>query len=148
MSRLMILGLATLTAGCGDGRVPTYPVSGTVRFNDRSPEGWMAVLHPEPPPTGEHPHPLPRAKVHPDGRFRFRTYGADDGAPAGTYRVSFVQMGAAPPTPAPGDEADGVANPVQAGTPNPPDKKSRQVYMPHPVQVAPGENELPPFEIK
>lgn len=133
---VVLVGLA----GCGSKPVPVYPVSGQVKVNGKPPAGWVALLHLEPPPpTGEgHPHPLPRALVGPDGRFKFRTYGAadgsPDGAPAGTYRISFVDAGQVNRTGPPDDEKEKK-------------KKSPQVYWPEPIVVRPEANELPPFEL-
>lgn len=118
---LAVIAITVFATGCGNGRVPTYPVSGRVTLKGKPPTGWIVVLHLEPPPpTGEHPHPLPRADVDETGRFQFHTYEANDGAPAGTYKISFVQTEGANP---------------------------RQVYWPHKVEVRAEPNEFPPFDI-
>lgn len=121
---LLLAVFAALTTGCGKPeRVPVYPVSGRVMLKGKPLAGWMVVLHPEPAPANdESPYPLPRADVDKEGRFRFHTYDyeTNDGAPVGTYKISFVQMEGAKP---------------------------RQVYWPSTVEVRPETNEFPPFDI-
>lgn len=138
---VLLLAVMLVTAGCGTDQVPVYPVSGRVTINGKPPvgEGWMAVLHREPAPVSgdEYPHPLPRAKVEPDGRFRFHTYGADDGAPTGTYKISFVNM------------ADSNESDVRAKEkPSAGEETSAQLYWPIIIEVRPQPNELLPFDIK
>ncbi len=94
MRRLLLLMacVAALVCGCGSDRVPVYPVSGQLFVNGQPAEGWIVMLHlePAPDPNAKYPHPLPRAAVGPDGRFQFHTYEKNDGAPVGTYKVSFL----------------------------------------------------------
>src|SRR5262249_58065604 len=97
MKRVVLLTILTaLVAGCGSGRVPVYPASGQATVNGKPAAGWVVVLHPEPPPEGSPAHPLPRALVGPDGRFRLRTYAEGDGAPAGALKLSFTWMPKSP----------------------------------------------------
>lgn len=147
MRRVVALAVVIgFVGGCGGPeRVPVYPVSGRVTVNGKPPAGWVAALHLEPAPSGEYPHPLPRAKVEADGRFRFRTYDAGDGAPAGTYRISFIEMGGRARAEDAEDEGDKKIN--KAGSAKG-EKKSRQVYWPNTVEVSPGPNELPLIDIK
>src|SRR5215470_11312271 len=91
----LLIVVSGLTMGCGSERVPVYPVSGRLTINGKVPsEGWIVALHlePAPDPNATYPHPLPRADVGPDGRFQFFTYETADGAPAGTFKVSFMRL--------------------------------------------------------
>ena len=76
-----------LLVGCGESRVPTYPVSGTVVFEDGSPVRTGTVelssIDQELTATG---------KISDDGSFVLGTYKTDDGAPAGNHRVIVMQM--------------------------------------------------------
>ena len=83
-----LLPIALLAAvGCGDGRPPLYPVSGTVAFTTGDPVRNATIeLIPE------SPGPSPRARVDADGNFILGTYTSDDGAHAGDYRVVVVQV--------------------------------------------------------
>ena len=144
MRRVVLLAVvAGLAAGCGPNRVPVYPVSGRLTIEGKTPtEGWIAALHLEPAPAGEYPHPLPRARVGPDGRFQFHTYETDDGAPAGTYKISFIYL------PDMQDKEDEEFKEDKRDMKAKGDNKSRQLYWPELVQVHPETNELPPFNIK
>ncbi len=75
-----------LIAGCGKAapdRVEVFPVDGVVTFDGRPTPGATIVLHPKLP--GASQAPAPRAQVEKDGSFRFSTYDAADGVPAGEY---------------------------------------------------------------
>lgn len=78
--------LASLAAGCGTKETPRYPVTGKVLFEGKPAEHAMVVFHPvgaSGPDTVK-----PTAKVGPDGTFKLPAQHADDGAPAGEYKVS------------------------------------------------------------
>jgi hypothetical protein len=147
MRRVVLLAVVTgFFVGCGSNRVPVYPVSGRLTVNGKPPpEGWVAALHLEPAPTGEYPHPLPRARVGEDGRFQFHTYGTDDGAPAGTYKISFIDMtekvGRGGKEDPEDDKEDKRAKNSKGN------KKVRQVYWPNPIEIRPELNELPSFDL-
>src|SRR4051794_21088336 len=81
------LALATVLAGCSRpaGRVPVYPVAGRVAVTGEVPEGALVVLHAS---QGDAKDLRPSGKVFKDGSFRVTTYDADDGAPAGEYKVT------------------------------------------------------------
>lgn len=136
--------VAVSAAGCGSDRVPTYPVSGRLTVNGKPPpEGWIAILHlePAPDPKEKYPHPVPRARVEPNGRFQFHTYERDDGAPAGNYKISFVDVKTSERQSATKDEPEGNKNTMNS-------KKSSQVYWPAPIEIRPEPNELPSFDLK
>jgi hypothetical protein len=79
-----ILGMCLAFAGCGGNQqISTYPVTGKVRYADGSPmQGGTITLH-----SGESTVPT-RGVVEEDGSFTVGTYGVDDGAPAGSYKVA------------------------------------------------------------
>ncbi len=87
----LLLTLSFLFTGCS-GRVATYPVSGTVQFDDGEPVriGFVEFRCPD---TGV----SARAKLSDSGAFSLGTFGANDGAPAGDYQVIIVQYFNAPP---------------------------------------------------
>ena len=84
---LAIVALTVASCSKADGRKPTFPVNGKVLLPDGKPaEHATVVLHPvgdDGPSTAR-----PRGKVSADGSFTLTTYDADDGAPAGEYRVT------------------------------------------------------------
>jgi hypothetical protein len=140
MKRLLLLATAVVwIAGCGTRRLPVYPVSGQVTVNGVPATGWMAMLHFEPAPTGSLPHRLPRAAVGPDGRFQFHTFGRDDGAPAGTYRLSFTLV----------NDKDPLTPRIKRLAPDGTrEEQVTRVYIPEPVEIHPESNALPAYDLK
>jgi hypothetical protein len=70
-------------SGCGETRVPVYPVSGKVNYQGRPPVGAQVVLQPL---KGADPESvLPMGQVRQDGSFTITSYDPDDGAPEGDY---------------------------------------------------------------
>lgn len=130
---LAVVSLAM--AGCGDGRVPVYPVTGKATVEGKPAVGWFAILHPE--SSEKFSHPYPKAAIDNDGRFSFRTYDYQppDGAPAGKYRISFTWIPLANRVTE--DEKSAEA-----------EKPARQVHVPDTITIEPRPNELPEFEIK
>jgi hypothetical protein len=80
--------VALLAAGCGDGRPKLYPVSGQVFVAGKPADGAVVVLHAVGGGIPDVPRPV--ATVGPDGSFQLTTYDANDGAPAGTYKVTVM----------------------------------------------------------
>ena len=80
----VLLGLA----GCGDGKLKVYPVTGQVLYNGEPLKGVDVALHPTDPKnnTGYPPH----ATTDEDGKFTLTTYLKDDGAPAGEFQVAIA----------------------------------------------------------
>lgn len=93
-SSLGALAIACLPAcaGCDSDRVATYPVSGSVKFEDGLPVSHGAVEFRE-----EETRLSARAKLDTNGEFALGTFTADDGAPAGNYRVIVIQHFDVPP---------------------------------------------------
>lgn len=89
---ICLLGLLVLV-GCseeprGAERVPTYPVTGIVEI-DGKPVAQIAVAC-VPVNESDAKTPLtPSAFTDENGRFAIGTYESGDGAPAGTYKLTF-----------------------------------------------------------
>jgi len=75
-------------AGCGDGKLKVYPVTGQVLYNGEPLPGVDIALHPVDPKndTGYPPH----ATTDEQGKFSLMTYVKDDGAPSGEFRVAIA----------------------------------------------------------
>jgi len=88
---LLLVTLAvggTSLIGCGDSRIPTYPVSGQVVLQDGStlPRGGKVIFfsrNQEPPIRAE-------GYFGADGKFELTTYEQGDGAPEGEYDAAVV----------------------------------------------------------
>jgi hypothetical protein len=86
----LVVALLALCCGCS-GRVATYPVTGTVRFDDGQPViGFIEFRSADTGITA-------RSKLAADGSFRLGTFAAYDGAPAGDYKAIVVQYFSATP---------------------------------------------------
>lgn len=132
--RLFLIGglLALGLSSCGDGRKPTFPVTGKVVLGDKPVANATVVFHPAGGDTSE---PRPRGTTRSDGTFRLTTYDGHDGAPAGEYRVTvelWLSSGR-------GDEGPTSRLPAKYARP----ETSGLV-----ATVATGPNELRPFGIK
>ncbi len=76
----------SMTVGCGESRIPTYPVFETVVFDDGSPVRTGTVS------LSSQDHKLTATgTIGDDGSFVLGTYGSDDGACAGEHRVIVMQ---------------------------------------------------------
>ena len=90
----LMLGAALLVAsGCGSAqdadRLPVYPTSGKITFKGAVPEGAYVALRSRTKakaPNGQ--EVVPTAQVQSDGTFGFSSYAANDGAPAGEYKLT------------------------------------------------------------
>lgn len=82
----LLAAAAGLVAGCGDGRLKVYPVTGQVLYNGEPLKGVDVAFHPTDPKndTGYPPH----ATTDDQGNFALTTYLKDDGAPAGEFKVA------------------------------------------------------------
>ncbi len=83
---IIVAGLISccLCIGCGDGRPPRMPVSGTVSYQGKLLEGARITFFPQGarPATG---------KTDAEGRFELTTFGLNDGAVEGNYRVTVAK---------------------------------------------------------
>lgn len=83
----MTLLCLSMLVGCGESRVSTYPVSGTIVFDDGSPVRTGTVE------LSSVDHKLTATgKIGDDGSFILGTYNSNDGACAGNHRVIVMQM--------------------------------------------------------
>jgi hypothetical protein len=86
----LLIGLPLACAGCGG--IATYPVTGTVRFEDGEPVPHGAIEFRE-----EESGLSARARLEKTGQFVLGTFTENDGAPSGNYRVVVIQHFDLPP---------------------------------------------------
>jgi hypothetical protein len=72
--------------GCGDGGLPVYSVTGTVKVDSKPADGVMVIFCPT-EGADELMKLRPYGLTGPDGTFRLTTFDPADGAPAGNYKV-------------------------------------------------------------
>jgi hypothetical protein len=125
---------AVVLGGCGKGiSVPsTAPVSGVVKYKGKPLQGIRVTLHSQTETTK--PQFIPSGQTGPDGRFKLSTGAPGNGAPPGTYVVTFEKP-----------EITGyVETEVDAfgGKYSDPAKSNWN------VTIEKGENSLEPFELK
>lgn len=91
---LALFAVATLPAfaalsGCGDDRLPLYPVQGRVLDGQGQPAiGAQVYFHSA--SGGSEGIPTPVGKVDDQGDFHLTTYVEGDGAPEGEYAVTII----------------------------------------------------------
>jgi hypothetical protein len=84
---LSVVALATFS-GCGDGKLPLYPVAGSVTVDGKPAEGAMVIFCPvEGSSAPELQRERPFGNTGPDGKFVVTTFLKDDGIPVGEYKV-------------------------------------------------------------
>jgi hypothetical protein len=132
--------IAAMT-GCGDGRVPTYPVRGTVLVDKRPAAGAILIFVPSLTAEGaERERPFGIADAQ--GNFDLMTFDPGDGAPAGEYKVLIQWPASISP------DADRGGGRASIG----PDRlKGKYFKLDQTNLVATVEeqtNELPPFELQ
>jgi hypothetical protein len=135
MTRWLALWSCLAVASCADdryGEYPPFPVSGQVLVNGRPAQGAEVFFHLS-GYSGER-SVLPRGRTDAEGRFSLSTYAADDGAPAGDYRVT-------------------VKWPAHRRGPEPgPDRLGGRFARPETsaltAHVEKGSNRLPPFDLR
>lgn len=85
---LVAVAMAVACAGCGpkSDRLPVFPVSGTLVYKGQPLPNALVAFHPtdksDPRATSS------RATTDAEGKFSLSTYEANDGAPAGQYKVT------------------------------------------------------------
>lgn len=132
---LALIPLAAVLSGCGEARVPVYPVSGVVKFNGKAPTGAQIVLHPA--GNSEPTEVTPVGIVQSDGTFKVTAYDPGDGAPVGEY-VATVEWFKV------------VSDPGGGGGPGPnvlPKKYASSKTSPIKVSVGDGPTEIEPIVI-
>ena len=110
---------------------PPYSASGIVRVNGE-PAGGATVVFYHVDDWGPRTI-VPQAVTGPDGRFVLTTYEAEDGAPAGDYRVTIEWPAYRLKKVGPDKLGGKFAKPETSGLT---------------ARVAKGTNELPPFDLK
>jgi hypothetical protein len=140
---LICLGFPLVLSGCGDGKIRTYPVTGTVHV-DGKPAGGAIVIFCPTDGSAQFKRERPFGTADADGKFGLTTFIAKDGAPAGDYRV-MVRWPAPRKASAASDDSERQSaasfdrfngkylNPDQSGLT---------------AKVGDGPTELPPFELK
>src|SRR5262245_10426414 len=85
---LLLLGAAVL-GGCGKKlSVPsTVPVNGVVKYKGKPLQGIRVTLHSQ--AESAKPTFVPTGQTGPDGKFKLSTGAPGNGAPPGTYVVTF-----------------------------------------------------------
>jgi hypothetical protein len=73
-------------AGCGDGKISRYPVTGSVTVDGKPAEGAMVIFCPT-EGSEELQKTRPFALTDASGKFQLTTFGETDGAPAGNYKI-------------------------------------------------------------
>jgi hypothetical protein len=86
---LSFLLAATVLAGCGKGiSVPsTVPVTGVVKYKGKPLQGIRVTLHRD--PGAAKSGFIPTGQTGPDGKFTLSTGAPGNGAPPGSYVVTF-----------------------------------------------------------
>ena len=72
--------------GCGDGKIATFPVTGTVTVDGQPAEGALLIFCPV-GGSEEFSKVRPAGKTKSGGKYELSTFDALDGAPAGEYQV-------------------------------------------------------------
>jgi hypothetical protein len=126
-----VLCLACAACSGSKEKAELYPADGKVLVDGKPAHRAIVWLHPVEPSEAPRPH----GTVDRDGTFRLSTYNANDGAPAGSYRVTVFWH-------APGKfgDEDGESllparymNPATSGLPV--------------LVISEGSNELPPLKL-
>src|SRR3954464_12731965 len=88
LSLMFLLG-AVVLSGCGKGiSVPsTVPVTGVVKYKGKPLQGIRVTLHSQ--TETAKPQFIPSGQTGPDGKFLLSTGAPGNGAPPGTYVVTF-----------------------------------------------------------
>ena len=134
-----LAGLVIL-AGCGDGKLPRYPVSGRVLVDGQPADGALVIFVPV-QASEEAMQKRPTGFADASGNFQLTTIDKDDGAPAGEYKV-LIQW----------------PQKTQASTDDPgyrrgklgPDRLKGRYFVENPEIAATIEeknNDLPPFQL-
>lgn len=133
-----LLGVVVL-GGCGKGlSVPsTVPVSGVVTYKGKPLQGIRVTLHS--PTEAAQPQFIPSGQTGPDGKFSLSTGAPGNGAPPGTYVVTFEkpEIGSPASTGSIETEIDAFRG-----------KYSDPAQSEWTVTIEQGENLLQPFELK
>ena len=137
LALLFLLG-AVVLGGCGKGiSVPsTVPVSGVVKYKGKPLQGIRVTLHPQ--TETEKSGFVPSGQTGPDGKFTLSTGAPGNGAPPGSYLVTFEkpEIGSSASTGSIETEIDAFGG-----------KYSDPAKSEWTVTIEKGENSLQPFEL-
>ena len=128
-------------AGCDStpaGRLPVYEARGSLTIDGAPAEGALLTFFGQDDNLKGRGVPVPMATVEPDGTFQVRSYGNNDGAPAGNFKVTVVWP---EPTPEDADPEFYEAPDRLQG------KYSNPRNTPLTATIEKGSNVLEPFEI-
>jgi hypothetical protein len=135
---LLFLLAAVVLAGCGKGiSVPsTVPVSGLVKYKGKPVQGIRVTLHSQSEPAKA--AFIPSGQTGPDGKFKLSTGAPGNGAPPGTYVVTFEkpEIGSPAATRSIETEIDAFRG-----------KYSDPAQSKWTVTIERGQNSLQPFEL-
>lgn len=118
-------------------KTPTQPASGKIFIDKKGVEGLSLVFWPV---NDDKKTPRPHAVSGPGGAFQLSTYGENDGAPPGEYKVTVQWFEAIPPRK---DEPEEVTSRDKLfGRYSDPDRKGLVK-----VQIKPGVEEIEPINL-
>lgn len=83
---LLVSTVLVALAGCGDGKIARYPVTGSVTIDGKPAEGVMVIFCPV-GGSEELQKQRPFGFTGADGSFELTTVSKADGSPAGEYKV-------------------------------------------------------------
>jgi hypothetical protein len=96
----MGLSCVVFASSCGrskipeiQGKLPVFPVKGKLLLDGKPLPNANLVFHPTTPLPKDASQMLPRGRTNEEGAFALTTYSDNDGAPAGTYRVTVSYRG-------------------------------------------------------
>lgn len=135
----LTLLLCASLVGCqeeeSEERIPVYPVRGKVTFQGAPVAGADVSFFPSP----SHGGPSSRGVTDAQGNFTLTTYVRDDGAPAGTYRVTIVRYA----------ETEDIKAEDRDEAPNTlPTQFAAADSSPLTATIAVGENNLPAYDLQ
>lgn len=134
---VLICCAASLMIGCAEKstELPVFPLQGTVMHKGKPLANALVALHPVNPTDPR--ATTCRATTGADGKFTISTYNANDGAPAGEYKVTIECY-----------QLKGSGSSLEPGPNILPAKYSQPSTTDLSVQVAEGSNNSPTFELK
>ena len=132
-----------LLIGCGDGRLPRRPVSGSVTVAGKPAGGAIVVLHPVAGSVAPEAEKIrPTGTCDRDGRFVLGTWDLADGVPAGRWKATVQWFTAANAPEGADPEAAHSETDRLSGAYGDPEA------TPLVVEVAESAVALPPFELQ
>jgi hypothetical protein len=132
-----------LLLGCGDGRPPRSPVSGSVTVDGKPAAGAIVVLHPVAGSVAPEAEKIrPTGTCDRDGKFVLGTWELTDGVPAGRWKATVQWFTAAGAADGADPETTHVEHDRLGGAYGDPEA------TPLLVEVTKSAVELPPFELQ